>query len=290
MVEEIVANLLRDKNISFTASGQDYLIKCLNPDHEDSNPSLRVDKQDGKFHCLACGFKGNIFKYFGVLTNHTSIKVAKLKQKLNLLKQSTDGIPLPEGSVPYTHDFRGVSKRTLQKFKAFYNNQVKELEDRIVFPITDVSGKTVVYVARHTLSSGNPRYLNYPSGVKIPVFPIVLENKNNYIVLVEGIFDFLNMYDKGLENTVCTFGTNTLQSETKSKLQAFKTQGISHVFILFDGDDAGREAAKKIKPLIEEMELIVEILNLQDDQDPGELSQEEVDGIKEYVIEKSRTN
>lgn len=287
---DVVADLLYAKGISFKVSGQDYLVKCLNPDHEDSNPSMRIDRQEGKFHCLACGFKGNIFRHFGVLTNHTSIRVAKLKEKLRQLKVSVDGVPMPNGSTPYLHDFRGISKRTLQKFEAFYTNQVKELEDRIVFPIKDISGKTLVYVGRHTLSQGNPRYLNYPTGVKIPVFPVLLEEKTTYVVLVEGIFDFLNVYDKGLKSVACTFGTNTLHNETKQKLQPFKIQGVTHVFIMYDGDNAGREAANKLKPLIEEMELTVEIINLQDDQDPGELSQEDVDSIKEYIIGKSSNN
>jgi hypothetical protein len=42
-----VEALLIEKGISFTSSGKDYLIKCLNPDHDDSNPSLRVDKING---------------------------------------------------------------------------------------------------------------------------------------------------------------------------------------------------------------------------------------------------
>lgn len=285
-----VLDLINSKGLQFKVSGQDYLVKCLNPEHEDSNPSMRIDKQEGKFHCLSCGFKGNIFKYFGVLTNHTSIRVAKLKDKLNQLRISVDGVPMPDGSTPYLHDFRGISKRTLQHFEAFYTNQVTELADRIVFPIKDITGKTIVYVARHTLSQGNPRYINYPRGVKIPVFPVLLEERTTYVVLVEGIFDFLNVYDKGLKSVACTFGTNTLQSDTKAKLQAFKIQGVTHVFIMYDGDDAGREAAEKIKPLIEEMELVVEIIKLQDDQDPGELSQEEVDSIKEYVNDKSSRN
>ena len=84
-MDNIVEDLLRQKNVVYRISGQDYLVGCLNPDHEDSNPSMRIDKVDGKFHCLACGFKGNIFKYYGILTNHTSIRVSKLKEKLKEL-------------------------------------------------------------------------------------------------------------------------------------------------------------------------------------------------------------
>lgn len=280
---EHIADLLRDKKITFTVSGPDFLVKCLNPEHEDSNPSMRIDKTTGIYNCFACGFKGNIFKYFGILTNNTSVRVAKLKEKLRMLQIDTEGIPVPDGAIPMSSDFRGVSKKTLRKFEAFYTDAVTELQDRIVFPIKDISGKTVVYVARHTLSAGNPRYINYPRGVTIPVFPSSLESPNKSIVLVEGIFDFLNVYDKGLHNAVCCFGTNTISANTKSKLQPFKAQGITKVYIMFDGDDAGRDAAYKLKPLIEDMELTVEIIKLEDGSDPGELTQEYVDSLKEYV-------
>lgn len=283
MVEDPVLKLIQEKIGTVQVSGPDYLIKCLNPEHEDSNPSMRVDKTTGIFHCFSCGFKGNIFRHYGILSNHVSIRVSKLKDKLNNLKISTTGLDLPAGHTPYTHEFRGISKKTLAKFGAFTTHEVSELEDRIIFPIKDISDKTVVFVARHMLSAGNPRYINYPRGVKIPVFPPKLEHNEKSIVLVEGVFDFLNVYDKGLTNAVCTFGTNTLQSEAKEKLQVFKIQGITKVYIMFDADDAGREAAKKLKPLIEEMELTVEIINLPDGMDPGELDQEYVSSIKEYI-------
>jgi len=140
-----------------------------------------------------------------------------------------------------------------------------------------------VYVGRHTLSNGNPRYINYPSGVQIPVFPSHLPSGYSSLVLVEGMFDMLNLYDKGLENAVCCFGTNTLQNNTKQKLLPFKAQGVTHIYIMFDGDEAGQKAARLLKPLIEECGFIVEIVDLPDGTDPGELSQEDVDATAEYI-------
>lgn len=278
-----VLELLNKNGLAFTVSGRDYLIKCLNPEHEDSNPSFRVDKINGVAHCFSCGFKTNIFKYFGVFTNPVPIRIAALKEKLSELKISGTGLELPSGHTPYTKQFRGISPQTLRYFGAFYTNQVEKLQDRIVFPIKDITGKIVVFVARHTLSSGNPRYVNYPSGVKIPVFPSFLPSGYRSMVIVEGIFDMLNLYDKGLENVICAFGTNTLQNETKQKLLPFKAQGITHIYLLFDGDEAGRKAASTLKPLIEQEGFIVEIVNLPDDTDPGELDHSNVQSLAEYI-------
>lgn len=285
---DYVADLLKEKNIQFNVSGHDYLIKCLNPDHDDSNPSCRVHKTTGAVHCFSCGFKAkSIFEYYGILSNHTFIKVAKLKEKLAQLKTSTTGLEIPPVAIPYTRSFRGISTNTLQRFGAFYipgeGKYLKGFEDRIIFPIKDIMGKNVMFLGRHTLSQGNPRYLNYPSGVSIPLFPPTISSEFKTAVMVEGIFDMLNLVDKGLENVICLFGTNSLQKDTKNKLLPYKMQGIQKLYLMMDGDDPGREAAKKLKTLIENEEFECEIITLEDDTDPGMLSQEYVDSIREYI-------
>ncbi len=284
---EYVADLLKDKSIPFNVSGRDYLVKCLNPEHDDSNPSMRVDKTTGIFHCFACGYKGDLFKYFGILSNHTFIRVAKLKEKLAKLKIDRDGLTIPPVAIPYVRSFRGISQQTLERFEAFYlpgeSKELKGFEDRIIFPIKDITGKIIAFQGRHTMSAGQPKYLFYPGGVQIFPFPAKLERGTKSIVLVEGIFDMLNCHDKGLTNAVCTFGTNSLEKETKNKLFPYKLQGVEKVFIMFDGDEAGRIAAKKIKPLVEQLELECEIITLEDDQDPGELSAEYIHSIRDYI-------
>jgi len=278
-----VLELIQKNDLKFSVSGRDYLIKCLNPDHQDSNPSFRVDKVTGVAHCFACGFKTNLFKYYGVFTNLVPMKILALKEKLDALKKFGQELDLPQGYTPWTKQFRGVSPATLKHFGAFYTNQVEKLQDRIIFPIKDITNKTQVFVGRHTMSNGNPRYINYPQGVKIPLYPAHLPSGYSSMVIVEGLFDMLNLYDNGCENVVCAFGTNTLQNDTKQKLLPFRAQGITHVYLLFDGDDAGRSAAKNLKPLLEAEGFITEIVDLPDGTDPGDLDQENVRSIAEYV-------
>ena len=290
MSEGAVYNLLVNKGLSPVPSGQDFLIKCLNPEHEDTNPSMRIDKTSGIGHCFSCGFGLNIFKYYGIITTPTSVRVSKLKDKLKKLQAETTGLEMLKGAIPYTSKFRGISAQTLKEMGAFTTSLVPEMEDRLIFPITDVTGKIRVFQGRHLLSNANPRYVAYPRGVSLPIFPAKLEYRTNHIILVEGMFDFLNMYDKGAKNTVCVFGTSTLKADTKTKLLPFKAQGVTHIFILFDGDDAGRKAAKELQPLLQEMEFIVEIIHLEDDVDPGELSEDDVRAMKEYTYGKSCGN
>jgi len=277
-----VEALLNEKGISFTSSGRDYLIKCLNPEHDDSNPSLRVDKVNGVAHCFSCGWRRSLFKHFGIISTG-SVRIARLKEKIKELKVSMQEVVFPEGTTPYTQPFRGISSATLKHFEAFYTHSIEKLEDRIIFPLRDVTGKISAFVGRHIMSDANPKYINYPSGVTLTTYPVKLEGVFISMVIVEGMFDMLNCYDKGMRNVVSVFGTQSLKAGIHTKLMPYKVQGISKIFIMFDGDDAGRSAAKELKPLIEEQNFEVEIINLPDDIDPGVLSDEEVASIKEYT-------
>lgn len=278
-----VLELLKEKGVAFSISGKDYVTKCFNTEHTDTNPSFRIDRHTGIAHCFSCGFKTNIFKFYGLLTNNVSIRVVKLKEKLKALQESSDGLDPLEGTKPFNRVFRGISTATLKHFGAFETDKVEQMLDRIVFPIKDVRNKTACYVGRHVMSNGNPRYVNFPSGVTIPIFPLRFEEHYKNIVLVEGIFDLLNCYDKGLRNVSCTFGTSKLLNDVPQKLLSFKVMGVEKIFILYDGDDPGREAARKIKPLIEEAGFLCEIIDLPDGDDPGIISQEYIDSIKEYT-------
>lgn len=278
-----VEDLLKEKGVPFSISGKDYVTKCFNPEHKDTNPSFRIDRISGICHCFSCGFKTNIFKFYGLLTNNVSIRVAKLKEKLKALSESTNGLEPLDGAVPVTSAFRGISAKTLKYFGAFSTDSIDKMQDRIIFPVKDVRDKTVAYIGRHSMSNGNPRYQNYPAGAVIPMYPLKFDEHYKSIVLVEGIFDMLNCYDKGLHNVVCTFGTSKLLNDVANKMLSFKVIGIERVYILYDGDEPGREAAAKIKPLIEEVGFTVEIINLPDEVDPGIMSLEDIESIIEYT-------
>ena len=283
MASNPVEELLKNKGIYYTFSGKDFVTKCFNESHTDNNPSFRIDRVSGVGHCFSCHFKFNIFKFYGLLTNNVSIRIVKLKEKLKALNESTNGLAPLDGAVPVTSAFRGISAKTLKLFGAFYTDLVPKMEDRVIFPIKDVRGKTVAYIGRHSMSDGNPRYQNYPTGATIPLFPTKFNEHFKSIILVEGIFDMLNCYDKGLHNVVCTFGTSKLLNDVDAKLLSYKVMGIEKVYILYDGDTPGREAAAKIKPLIEAAGFMCEIINLPDDLDPGIMSNEDIESLIEYT-------
>lgn len=282
--DKTVEELLIQHEVPYRISGKDFVTSCFNPEHDDSNPSFRIDRFTGISHCFSCGWKLNIFKHYGVNSENASVRVAKLKEKLRLLAQTTNGLDMLEGAKPFNKVYRDISSQTYKEFDAFTTTKVSGMEDRVIFPIKDVRGKITSFVGRDTLGRGGAnRYKIHPPGATNTLFPTKLPSKFYSIILVEGLFDFLNLWDKGAKNVVCTFGVDGLKSNVSEKLMPFKVAGISKVFILYDGDDAGREAADIIKPLIEEAGFQVEIIPVPEDSDPGEMTQEDVNQIVEYT-------
>jgi len=99
----IAIELLQERNIPFTVKGQDAIISCLNPEHDDTNPSLRVDKVTGIMHCFSCGFKGNLFTHFGAPESPLEVKIHRIKDKIAKARSQTVGIQLPEDRMASLH-------------------------------------------------------------------------------------------------------------------------------------------------------------------------------------------
>ena len=45
--------------------------KCLNPDHNDNNPSMSYDRKRNKVHCFSCGADYDTFDLIGIDYNLT---------------------------------------------------------------------------------------------------------------------------------------------------------------------------------------------------------------------------
>ena len=275
----IAIDLLSEKGIKFSVKGQDAIISCLNPEHDDSNPSLRVDKVTGIMHCFSCGFKGNLFTYYGAPESPLEVRIHRIKEKIAKSRAQTVGIQLPEDRIEWKGGpFRNISEETLKIWQAFTWN-VPKFEGRIIFPIRDITGKTVALLGRK-ISGMTDKYYIYPQGVEMPFCPAKVKPINNRVILVEGIFDALNLWDHGLKNTVCCFGT---QQMNWVKLSLLKLQGVQGLDIMFDGDEAGVKAANEIKGLAEGMELSVQVVSLKDGQDPGNFNSDTISKLKKQL-------
>jgi DNA primase len=274
-----VDELLQEKRIDYKVSGRDFVVKCLNPDHEDSNPSMRIDNITGIFNCFSCGFKGNLFTHFGAAANFLEIKRQKLKTSIEEKRSASVGFEFPKGFQPYKGNWRGIQPETYKHFDAFMHHD-SQFNGRIVFPIRDITGKVVAFNGRHMTMTEIPKYLIYPPQAKLPLYPSNIKAIKGRVILVEGIFDMVNLWDKGLTNAVCCFGTKNIDIE---KLSILKMQNISGVDIMFDGDNAGQEAAEDLKIMAEKVGLVPRNVNLGSNIDPGGLAQAKVSSLRDRL-------
>ena len=119
--------------------------------------------------------------------------------------------------------------------------------DRIMFPIRNVKGECIGFGGR-VLGEGSPKYLNSP---ETPVFSKGRElyglyearhalRDAGYVLVTEGYMDVVALAQLGFPQAVATLGT-ACTPEHVQKLFRF----TDSVVFSFDGDAAGRRAARK---------------------------------------------
>ena len=276
-----VEELLVEEKIWFKVSPADFIVSCLNPEHDDSNPSMRIDKITGVFNCFSCGFKGNLFKHFDKPANYLDIKRENLKQKIDRKRAESVGLKLPTERMEYVGNERSIKPETYKKFGTFMVNR-SPFNDRIVFPIFDITGKIVAFNGRLRENShikDQPKYIFHPPKVQLPLYPANVEPIKGRVILVEGIYDVINLHDKGLTNALCSFGVSNV---TEDKLQLLKMKGVEQIDIIYDPDTAGQSSAEKVRELCDNVMLKHTNINLQHG-DPGSLNESAVQRLKETL-------
>ena len=99
--------------------GSDFLVRCLNPEHEDKNPSMRIDQITGIFNCFSCGYKGSLFNHFGERANQLQQQRELFKKKIIQKRSESVGLSFPQNSLPYVGNWRNIRPETYRKFEAF---------------------------------------------------------------------------------------------------------------------------------------------------------------------------
>lgn len=153
--------------------------------------------------------------------------------------------------------------------------------DRLIFPILSPSNEVLGFGGR-IMGDGQPKYLNSPEsqifhkgrtlyGLHETAKYIRSEN---YVIVVEGYMDLIALYGKGIKNVVANLGTAFTEEHAKLLKRYSK-----NVFILFDGDSAGKKASLRALPILLANGLSPKTLSLPDSMDPD-------DYLQKYGVEK----
>jgi DNA primase len=150
--------------------------------------------------------------------------------------------------------------------------------NRLVFTIRDERGRPVGFSGRALSSEDEPKYLNSPES------PVFLKKRLLYAltdareairrseraVLAEGCFDHLALYLSGVEETVASMGT-ALTPEQAAKLKRLAPR----VVLCYDGDPAGRHAARAALSHLLAQGLEVAVARLPAGEDPDDVRRRE---------------
>jgi DNA primase len=148
--------------------------------------------------------------------------------------------------------------------------------DRLMFPIFDAKGAVIAFGGR-TLGDGEPKYLNSP---ETPLFsksrvlyglshgaPTI--RKSRRAMLMEGYMDVIAAHQHGLSTACAPLGTALTQDHV-----ALLARYATEVFIVFDADNAGLNAAVRGAELLLAKGFGVRIVTVVDGKDPDELLHE----------------
>ena len=143
-------------------------------------------------------------------------------------------------------------------------------QNRIMLPIIH-AGRLLGFGGR-TLGNDDPKYLNSKasllynkSDVLYGLFQARMHiSKTNFALLVEGYFDVLTPVDCGIKQCVASCGT----ALTKEQARILKRY-TSRVFVMYDGDFAGRKATKRAREILKHENIFAGIVRLPKEHDPA---------------------
>ena len=165
---------------------------------------------------------------------------------------------------------RAVPPKLLQQAGLITAQNQDKFVNRLMFPIADVTGRTVGFGGR-TLNETGPKYINSPAtalfdksnslyGLQHARHEIV---SSGTAVVVEGYTDCIMAHSKGCANVVATLGTSLTAGHARILRRYAKK-----IVLLFDSDTAGVEAANRALQICLEQHIDIKLASLPRGKDP----------------------
>ncbi|TAK57084.1 DNA primase, partial [Patescibacteria group bacterium] len=167
---------------------------------------------------------------------------------------------------------------------------------RIMFPISDSSGRVIAFSGRILVDDGkSAKYLNSPDTVLFNKSHVLYGldkakldiRKRDYSILVEGQMDLIMSHQAGIKNTVAVSGT-ALTDSVVSRDAVVNNLGLvrrlsNNMIIAFDADLAGVRASARASQVALSLGMDVKIVQIEGGKDPADIILHSVEDWKNML-------
>lgn len=177
---------------------------------------------------------------------------------------------------PYLEE-RGIQRATAAEFGVGFYSGSGLMQGRIVIPIHNRRGELVAYAGRAVNGDG-PKY-KLPIGFRksLEIFNVhrAATAGSDTVVIVEGYFDCLRVYQAGFPYVVALMGCALSGAQEVLLLERFQ-----RIVLMLDGDAAGRGASRAIADRVS-MRSSVGVVHVPDGAQPDQLPSEVIQRLLE---------
>lgn len=237
--------------------------------------SVQVKKKSNKFDKLYDAYNFSV-KYF---QNNLSSSVGKVAKSYLSSRGITEDI-IKEFEIGLSLESRDDLTKLLTS-KGYELGDLNRIglssdahdiyNDRIMFPLYDVSGKVVGFSGRIYKDNGQNKYLNtketdiFKKGEMLYHYHIAREEcrLKKCVIVMEGFMDVIRASTIGIKNTVALMGT----ALTKEQIGLLKRLS-NNIILCLDGDGPGVKAATSIGEELLNQGIEVKVVYLPDNDDP----------------------
>ncbi len=228
-------------------------VQC--PFHNDGTPSLSINIISGLFHCFGCGEKGDVFAFYRAIKSRngggnlgafptlleqmaaefgidSSDDGSHRQPTLGQIDQWQQALIQSELWLRYLHGQRGLTDETIKTRKLGWDGEW------LTIPIYNPDGQLVGIKRHHPKKE--PKYKN-PTGLDAQLFGahLIGEDYEGLVVVCEGEFDCMILWQQGVPAVTSTVGTGNLPEHV---IEWFRGQDCA---VIEDADEAGVKGAQK---------------------------------------------
>ena len=165
---------------------------------------------------------------------------------------------------------KNISMKLLEQAGLVTGQQQDKFINRLMFPITDVTGRVIGFGGR-TLNETGAKYINSPTTALFDKSNSLygLQHARHQIVstgtavVVEGYTDCIMAYQCGCTNVVATLGTSFTTGHARV-LRRYAKQ----IALVFDSDTAGLEAANRALDVCLSQHIDIKLASMPEGKDP----------------------